>query len=61
MREATSVVVKRHYGELSPEETSELVEAIADLIVDFLKGRRNPLGQGNESGAVSPSDREGIR
>lgn len=39
----TRIDLKRHYGELSPREIDEVVEAVADLIVDFLKKRRDPV------------------
>lgn len=29
--------IKRHYTMLSPEETEEVVDLVADLIVDFIK------------------------
>ncbi len=32
----------RHYHTLSEQETDEVVEAVADLIVTFLTGRRDP-------------------
>ena len=34
---------KRHYHELSPKEIDELVGIVADLIVDFLKKRTDPV------------------
>ncbi len=34
----TSIELKRHYSELSDKETNEVIEAVADLIVHFLKG-----------------------
>lgn len=68
MRGVVSVVVKRHYSELSPEETDGLVEAIADLIVCFLKRRRDPAeaakrrqDRDNGSGETGDSKREGER
>jgi hypothetical protein len=39
-----SIELKRHYHELSEKETNEVVETVADLIVNFLKGKRD-LGQ----------------
>jgi len=35
-----SIQLRRHYRELSPEETNEVVNAVADLVVNYLKGRR---------------------
>jgi hypothetical protein len=55
MGEMTSLAVKRHYSELSQEETDELVGAMADLIVDFLKRRRDPQD------AAESSNNEGLR
>ncbi|GAB4232389.1 MAG: hypothetical protein OHK0028_07820 [Deltaproteobacteria bacterium] len=42
MAEKGSIELKRHYRELSPKELDELVPAVADLIVDFLKKRTDP-------------------
>jgi len=39
MAETGSIELKRHFRELSPKELDELVAAVADLIVDFLKKR----------------------
>ena len=39
MAEKGSIKVKRHYHDLSPKEIDELVGIVADLIVDYLKGR----------------------
>jgi hypothetical protein len=30
--------LRPHYGELTTEETDEVVNAVADLIVDYIKG-----------------------
>jgi hypothetical protein len=32
--------LRRHYQELTPKETDELVGAVADLIVNHIKGRK---------------------
>jgi len=42
MAETGSIELKRHYQEISPKEMDELVGTVADLIVDFLKKKRNP-------------------
>ena len=42
MAATSSIELKRHYRELSPKEVDELVAVVADLIVDFLKKRRDP-------------------
>jgi len=39
---ATSIERKRHYHLLSEQETDDVVDAVADLIVSFLKGKRDP-------------------
>ena len=39
---ATFIERKRHYHTLSEQETDEVIEAVADLIVNFLKGKRDP-------------------
>ena len=43
MAETGSIEVKRHYREMSPKEVDELVADVADLIVDFLKKRTDPV------------------
>ncbi len=40
MATTNSMELKRHYTDLSEQETEELVVAVADLIVNFLKGNR---------------------
>ena len=37
-----TIELKRHYHTLSEKETTEVVEAVADLIVTFLKGKHDP-------------------
>ena len=37
----------RHFHRLSEQETDELVEAVADLIVHVLMGRRDPARAGD--------------
>jgi len=37
------IELKRHYEELSPKETDEVVNAVADLVVNYLKGRPEEL------------------
>ena len=37
-----SIERKRHYHALSEQETDGVVDAVADLIVNFLKGSRDP-------------------
>ncbi|MBE0568404.1 MAG: hypothetical protein IH577_01850 [Deltaproteobacteria bacterium] len=43
MAAATPMELKRHCVELSEQETEELVAAVADLIVNFLKGNRESV------------------
>jgi hypothetical protein len=43
MASKSSIELKRHYRELSPKEIDELVAIVADLIVDFLKKKRDPV------------------
>ena len=45
--------LKRHYSELSEKETEELVAAVADLIVDFLKASRD-MDEPCSSGGALP-------
>jgi len=44
----TPIELTRHYAELSEQETEELVEAVAVLIVEFIKQKgipaRSPQG-----------------
>jgi len=42
-----TIQLKRHYHTLSEKETNEVVEAVADLIVTFLKGKRDPEQSAN--------------
>ena len=42
MPTTASIELKRHYHELSEKETNEVVETVADLIVNFLKGKSDP-------------------
>lgn len=49
MRNAPSIEIKRHCRKLSEKETDQLVGAVADLIVVFLKRQDNgqPGATGN--------------
>lgn len=42
MATTTPIELTRHFSELSEEETVELVEAVAVLIVDFIRQRGVP-------------------
>jgi len=42
-----TIELKRHYHTLSEKETNEVVEAVADLIVTFLKRKRDPEQSAN--------------
>ncbi len=42
MPRSPTIELKRHYHTLSEKETTEVVEAVADLIVTFLKRKRDP-------------------
>lgn len=42
MATTTPIELTRHYAELSEEETEELVEAVAMLIVEFIKRKGVP-------------------
>lgn len=39
MAATTPITLKRHFAQLPEKETAELVEAVATLIVEFLKQR----------------------
>jgi hypothetical protein len=39
---STSIERKRHYHTLSEQETNDVVDAVADLIVNYLKGSCDP-------------------
>jgi hypothetical protein len=43
-----SLELERHCQELSPEETDEVIEAMADLIVDYLLGNGKEHERDNE-------------
>ena len=43
MAATSPIELKRHHREMSPKEIDELVGIVADLIVDFLKKRREPV------------------
>ena len=36
------IELKRHFHTLSEKETDEVVDVVADLIVNFLKAKRDP-------------------
>lgn len=40
------IELKRHFRTLSEKETDEVVDAVADLIVNFLKAKREPEPSG---------------
>lgn len=46
--ETQPLKVKRHYAELSEKETDEVVSAMAELIVNFIKRNREG-GKPNEA------------
>lgn len=37
-----TIELKRHFHTLSEKETDEVVDVVADLIVNFLNGKRDP-------------------
>jgi len=53
MPNAASIELKRHYRRLSEKETDGLVDAVADLLVSFLKTRseQGPPSSGTRAGA----------
>lgn len=56
---SSSIELKRHFSELSSEETDEVVGAVADLIVRFLKGKRGTdVGVERERGQTSEREHE---
>jgi site-specific DNA recombinase len=42
----SETVIQRHFGTLSPADVDELVEGVADMVVDFLKGGVSSSGRG---------------
>lgn len=42
MATTTPITLTRHYAELSEQETEELVEAVAMLVVEFIKRKGVP-------------------
>lgn len=45
----SETVIQRHFGTLSPADVDELVEGVADMVVDFLKGGVSSSGRGKTS------------
>ena len=48
MASAPYIELKRHFASLSPEETTRVVEVVAELIVTYMKktgGNTRPTGQ----------------
>ena len=37
-----TIELKRHFHTLSEKETDEVVEIVADLVVNYLKAKRDP-------------------
>jgi hypothetical protein len=37
-----AIELKRHFHTLSEKETDEVVEIVADLVVNYLKAKRDP-------------------
>lgn len=58
MAAATPMELKRHYVGLSEQETEELIVAVADLIVNFLKGNRESA---QPSSTGTPATRQEIQ
>ena len=54
MRAKPAIELRRHFETLTDQETDEVVEVVADLIVHYVKGRRieEPVqsGQGQAHG-----------
>ena len=42
-----TIELKRRFHTLSEKETDEVVDVVADLIVNFLKGKRDPGHSGS--------------
>jgi len=60
MRTPPAMEFKRHYRKLSEKQTDELVGAVADLIVNFIKSRDGePATAANTQGATEhgPSEK----
>jgi len=41
MRTAHTIEIKRHFQKMSEKETEELVGAVADVLVTFIKNRKD--------------------
>ena len=50
---------KRHYRRLSEKQTDELVGAVADLIVNFIKSRRGQRPAGAPSEPATAANTQG--
>lgn len=59
MRNAPSIEIKRHCRKLSEKETDQLVGAVADLIVAFVKRQDN--GQPGAAGNTEKSPNNGAK
>lgn len=59
MTSAPSIELKRHYAKLSPDETTKVVDAVAELIVAFLKNQRGPIARVRQSVNPGPG-RDGV-
>ena len=64
MSAAVPPELTRHYRELSETETNEVVEAVADLIVNFLTRQSDPVragGDGPDMHETANNSRRGSR
>ncbi|GEM_PF-3246879 len=51
MRQPITFEIARHYRQLTEQETADLVDAIADMVVAFVKTRKIELAPKPEQGA----------
>ncbi len=53
--QSPALELKRHCVALTPKEVDEVVDVVADLIVQFLqaRGRRSPCGDAKKSGLTA--------
>ena len=59
MRTPPAMEFKRHYRRLSEKQTDELVGAVADLIVNFIKSRKGGRPAGSPGEPATAANTQG--
>lgn len=56
MRQPITFEITRHYRQLTEQETADLVDAIADMVVAFVKTRKiEPASKPEQGAAAGPA------